>query len=81
MWSVASILTGLMSFMHDDQATTGSMVTSASEKKAFARDSVKYNLNNSLFKKVFPDLVEDLTERQRQREAETGESRSQPCHP
>jgi len=72
MWSVASILTGLMSFMVDEQPTTGSMVTSKSVKKALARDSIKYNLNNSLFRKVFPDLLEDLQERQRQREEESG---------
>ncbi|KAK6465729.1 ubiquitin-conjugating enzyme E2 6 [Scheffersomyces coipomensis] len=57
-WSVATILTGLLSFMTGDESTTGSIVTSVGVKKKLARDSKKWNLNeNPRFKKLFPDLV------------------------
>ncbi|KAK6204740.1 Ubc6 protein [Scheffersomyces amazonensis] len=58
-WSVATILTGLLSFMTGDEATTGSITTSENVKKKLARDSRKWNvLENQRFMKQFPDLVE-----------------------
>ena len=33
MWSVGTILTGLLSFMHDPHPTTGSINTTSEEKK------------------------------------------------
>eukprot|EP01121_Diplochlamys_sp_Union-15-3_P007118 TRINITY_DN1784_c0_g1_i2.p1 TRINITY_DN1784_c0_g1~~TRINITY_DN1784_c0_g1_i2.p1 ORF type:complete len:249 (+),score=31.90 TRINITY_DN1784_c0_g1_i2:34-780(+) len=56
MWTVSSILTGLLSFMLEDTATTGSMNSSRAEKRSYAKLSMEYNLNNPVFKKMFPEL-------------------------
>ena len=59
MWSVATILTGLFSFMLEKSPTLGSIETSDAQKKKFADDSLRYNCNeNKTFPKLFPELVE-----------------------
>ena len=55
-WSVATILTGLLSFMLEDTATTGSIVTSLMEKKILAAKSQEWNSANIKFKEVFPEV-------------------------
>mmetsp|Transcript_9280 Transcript_9280/g.23699 ORF Transcript_9280/g.23699 Transcript_9280/m.23699 type:complete len:241 (-) Transcript_9280:20-742(-) len=75
MWSVASILTGLLSFMYEDQVTAGSIQTSAAEKRRLARDSLAYNLKSPTFRKLFPELEEEYNRRQEEppdEEAEEG---------
>lgn len=58
-WSVSTILTGLLSFMTGDEATTGSINTTDSLKKRFSKESKKYNITeNSRFVKIFPELIE-----------------------
>eukprot|EP01117_Protostelium_nocturnum_P008461 TRINITY_DN3028_c0_g1_i1.p1 TRINITY_DN3028_c0_g1~~TRINITY_DN3028_c0_g1_i1.p1 ORF type:complete len:231 (+),score=58.94 TRINITY_DN3028_c0_g1_i1:50-694(+) len=57
LWSVASILNGLLSFMLEDQHTLGSINTSTDEKKRLASLSQRNNRKNPMFKKLFPDLV------------------------
>ena len=57
-WSVATILTGLLSFMTGDESTTGSITTSDNVKKRLARSSKEWNnAENQRFTKQFPDLV------------------------
>jgi len=58
-WSVATILTGLLSFMTGDEDTTGSLRTSDESKKKFAKASLQFNLNNEKFLKEFSDLIDD----------------------
>ncbi|KAK2465480.1 hypothetical protein APHAL10511_002372 [Amanita phalloides] len=54
-WSVATILTGLLSFMLSDEMTTGSMTSSDAHKRAFATRSHAWNLTNQRFKDAFPE--------------------------
>ncbi|KAF5466274.1 hypothetical protein F2P56_016215 [Juglans regia] len=43
MWSVSSILTGLLSFMMDNSPTTGSVNTTVAEKQRLAKASLVFN--------------------------------------
>ncbi|KAF9225791.1 UBC-like protein [Gyrodon lividus] len=54
-WSVATILTGLLSFMLSDEMTTGSVTSSDSHKRAFAAKTHSFNLSQARFKEAFPD--------------------------
>ncbi|GIL52025.1 hypothetical protein Vafri_7988 [Volvox africanus] len=63
MWSVGTILTGLLSFMYDTQATTGSITTSKQEKERLAREALAFNAKNPTFRKLFPNWVEELSRR------------------
>ncbi|KZV43465.1 hypothetical protein F511_09908 [Dorcoceras hygrometricum] len=58
MWSVSSILTGLLSFMMETGPTTGSVTTTAEEKQRLARSSLAFNCKNPTFRKLFPEYVE-----------------------
>jgi ubiquitin-conjugating enzyme E2 J2 len=57
-WSVATILTGLLSFMLENTATYGSVETSDYEKRAYARASLTYNLKSKTFRDLFPDFCQ-----------------------
>jgi len=54
-WSVATILTGLLSFMLSDEMTTGSITSSELHKRAFAARSHSWNITQPRFKEAFPD--------------------------
>jgi hypothetical protein len=59
MWSVATILTGLYSFMMDSNPTLGSIETTTQKKRQLAAESLAYNVKNSKeFCKLFPEYVE-----------------------
>ncbi|GLC45584.1 Ubiquitin-conjugating enzyme E2 34 [Pleodorina starrii] len=63
MWSVGTILTGLLSFMYDTQSTTGSITTTKQDKERMARESLAFNIKNPTFRKLFPSWVEELSRR------------------
>lgn len=54
-WSVATILTGLLSFMLSDEMTTGSVTSSDDHKRAFAQRSHAWNILQPRFKEAFPE--------------------------
>ncbi|EFJ16846.1 ubiquitin-conjugating enzyme 33, E2, partial [Selaginella moellendorffii] len=64
MWSVSSILTGLLSFMMDNSPTTGSLTTSDEEKRRLARSSLAFNCQNVTFRKMFPEYIQKQAEMQ-----------------
>ncbi|XP_048419949.1 ubiquitin-conjugating enzyme E2 34-like isoform X2 [Pyrus x bretschneideri] len=66
MWSVSSILTGLLSFMMDTSPTTGSVNTTVAEKKRLAKASLAFNSKNVTFQKIFPEYVEKYNQQQQQ---------------
>lgn len=68
-WSVATILTGLLSFMTGNESTTGSVQTTDQQKKYYAAKSIQYNtFSNTRFKLIFPDVVEkNLVELQKRK--------------
>lgn len=75
-WSVATIITGLLSFMTGDERTTGSIVTSARTKVQLAEKSKHYNTySNPAFKEVFPEIWQqnliDLKNKETEKAANT----------
>ncbi|KAL0025136.1 hypothetical protein WJX77_002298 [Trebouxia sp. C0004] len=53
MWTVSSILTGLLSFMLEDQITTGSLQSTNEEKQELAAASLDYNMDHAQLKAMF----------------------------
>lgn len=67
MWSVSTIITGLISFMVESAPTLGSIETSTSKKKLFASTSLEFNCKDKNFCKLFPDMVQLHKERVEER--------------
>eukprot|EP01059_Diplonema_ambulator_P019911 TRINITY_DN33594_c0_g1_i1.p1 TRINITY_DN33594_c0_g1~~TRINITY_DN33594_c0_g1_i1.p1 ORF type:complete len:232 (+),score=35.24 TRINITY_DN33594_c0_g1_i1:50-697(+) len=59
MWSVSSILTGLLSFMLEEHETYGSMRSTHEEKRALAHASKAFNIRNPTWTDLFPEHAED----------------------
>ncbi|XP_064385415.1 ubiquitin-conjugating enzyme E2 J2-like [Halichondria panicea] len=59
-WSVATILTGLLSFMLETTSTVGSIQTTVETKKSLAVSSWDYNLKHTLFTQLFPTSCEEI---------------------
>ncbi|PRW59362.1 ubiquitin-conjugating enzyme E2 34-like [Chlorella sorokiniana] len=81
MWSVSTILTGLLSFMVETQHTTGAISTSAAEKRKLARESLAYNVRNPTFRKLFPEWVkehEEALKAAQQQQAQAQQQQQQP---
>ena len=57
MWSVSSVLTGLLSFMLGNEDTVGSMHSSDAEKRKLAVSSHDWNAKDKVFRVLFPELV------------------------
>ncbi|KAJ1913431.1 Ubiquitin-conjugating enzyme E2 6 [Mycoemilia scoparia] len=55
-WSVSTILTGLLSFMVEDEMTAGGIRTTEKTRQNLSRKSHAFNLANPTFKNVFPEL-------------------------
>jgi len=58
MWSVSTIITGLISFMVETAPTLGSVESTVSQKKKFAQFSLDFNVRDPKFSNLFPDLVD-----------------------
>ncbi|XP_053685550.1 ubiquitin-conjugating enzyme E2 J2 [Sabethes cyaneus] len=62
-WSVATILTGLLSFMLETTPTLGSCESTTCEKRKYARRSLAFNMKNEVFRELFPEICEEINER------------------
>ena len=58
MWSLSTILMGLLSFMLEESPTYGSITSNDSTKRKFANESLAYNCKNKTFCELFPDLLQ-----------------------
>ncbi len=74
MWSVSSILTGLLSFMLEETPTLGSVESTEAQRRKFALNSLKENVQSKDFRTLFPQYVElhnaRVKKEQEQQEAE-----------
>ena len=60
IWKVSTIITGLISFMQDNEQSTGCEVTSNSHKASLAKQSLEWNLRNQSFNEIFQDYLEQI---------------------
>lgn len=56
-WSLSTILTGLLSFMLEEHNSVGSMQTSDTLRRVYAKKSLKFNVTNPIFVELFPDIA------------------------
>lgn len=75
-WSVATILTGLLSFMLEKSPTLGSIETTDYTKRQLALQSGPFNLKDSTFCELFPEIVAEIQETVKKREAELASASS-----
>ncbi|WOO81445.1 Ubiquitin-conjugating enzyme E2 6 [Vanrija pseudolonga] len=57
-WSVATILTGLLSFMLSDEITAGAVKTTDEQKRQLATQSHAFNLKSKKFKYATPNMTD-----------------------
>eukprot|EP00494_Astrolonche_serrata_P009730 UN09787 len=58
-WTVETILVGIYSFMIESTPTTGSIETTSSAKRLYAKKSLEYNKKNETFQNLFEDLCKE----------------------
>lgn len=58
MWSVSTIITGLISFMVESAPTLGSIESTTAQKRSYAAQSLDFNCKDATFRKLFPDMVQ-----------------------
>jgi ubiquitin-conjugating enzyme E2 J2 len=57
-WNILTMMEGLISYMTDtiDNQGIGSMQTTDIEKRQYAEKSIQWNMKNSEFNSIFPDI-------------------------
>ena len=69
LWSVASVLTGVFTFMLDASPTAGSVVSTDAEKRRYAALSWEYNMRDPIVRELFPEHLEPPPEAKAKLEA------------
>ncbi|KAJ7483453.1 UBC-like protein [Mycena latifolia] len=84
-WSVATILTGLLSFMLSDEMTTGSVTSTEAHKRAFAARSHAWNITQPRFREAFPEYcspqIRDLPNMGERERGPSAAAQQQPSQP
>jgi len=81
-WSVATICTGILSFMLSDEITTGSVTSTEQDKRLFAQRSHEWNIKQKRFVEAFPDYSgPSMTDLPNMGEADRGTSTPAPAPP
>ncbi|EKM82201.1 hypothetical protein AGABI1DRAFT_112285 [Agaricus bisporus var. burnettii JB137-S8] len=84
-WSVATILTGLLSFMLSDEMTTGSLNSSDDVRRAYAARSHEWNLVQPRFREAFSEfctpLARDVPNMAQKEKAKTPPAKPTPTPP
>eukprot|EP00761_Pharyngomonas_kirbyi_P000042 gb/GECH01000042.1/.p1 GENE.gb/GECH01000042.1/~~gb/GECH01000042.1/.p1 ORF type:complete len:223 (+),score=38.33 gb/GECH01000042.1/:1-669(+) len=57
MWNVSTILTGLLSFMLEENITYGSISSSDKTKQQYAKQSMEFNKRSKIFREMFPGMI------------------------
>jgi ubiquitin-conjugating enzyme E2 J2 len=70
LWSVSSILVGLLSFMVESKQTHGSIESPDTIKKQFAVTSLEFNLRSVTFTTHFSDLTAEIKQKLAAQKAE-----------
>eukprot|EP00668_Euglena_longa_P012135 GGOE01014564.1.p1 GENE.GGOE01014564.1~~GGOE01014564.1.p1 ORF type:complete len:212 (+),score=63.05 GGOE01014564.1:80-715(+) len=76
LWSMESILTGLLSFMLEDKETFGSITTSLETKRRLAAESFGFNLKDKVFCELFPEWKVKAMEAEARLQAATASTSS-----
>ncbi|KAK3547702.1 hypothetical protein QTP86_027749 [Hemibagrus guttatus] len=77
-WSVSTILTGLLSFMVEKGPTLGSIETSDFTKRQLASQSLAFNIKDKVFCELFPDVVDEIKQKQQSQEELSSRSQTLP---
>jgi len=78
LWSMESILTGLLSFMLEDKETLGSITTTTETKRRLAMETFSCNLKDKTFCELFPEWKEKAAEELAKQKAKAAATSSAP---
>ena len=71
MWSVSTILSGLVSFFSEESHTYGSMSATRTQRLYLAKQSSSFNLRDTLFCKLFPEMADICRQNVRKQRKDT----------
>ena len=60
IWNVGTIITGLISFMQDNERSAGCEITSYNQKVYYAKSSMAFNMADTVFTRIFDDQIKFL---------------------
>lgn len=60
IWNVGTIITGLISFMQDNERSTGCEITTYNQKVYYAKSSMAFNMADPVFTRIFEDHIKFL---------------------